>query len=59
MLHEMLRADDRAAALCENIGEPVLDVLSRPVDLLAVEVSSFQLFWAPSLRPEAGGAQCR
>ena len=36
MLHEMLRADDRAAALCGNIGEPVLDVLSRPVDLLAL-----------------------
>ena len=32
----------------------MLDVLSRPADLLAVEVSSFQLFWAPSLRPEAG-----
>ena len=54
MLHEMLRADGRAALLCGNIGEPVLDVLSRPAELLAVELSSFQLFWAPSLRPEAG-----
>lgn len=54
MLHEMLLADRRSAVLCGNIGEPVLDVLSRPSDLLAVEVSSFQLFWAPSLRPEAG-----
>jgi UDP-N-acetylmuramoylalanine--D-glutamate ligase len=54
MLHEMLLADRRRAVLCGNIGEPVLDVLSRPSDLLAVEVSSFQLFWAPSLRPEAG-----
>ncbi len=54
MLHEMLLADRRRAVLCGNIGEPVLDVLSRPSDLLAVEVSSFQLFWAPSVRPEAG-----
>jgi UDP-N-acetylmuramoylalanine--D-glutamate ligase len=54
MLHEMLVADGRAAALCGNIGEPVLDVLSAPSDLLAVELSSFQLFWSPSLRPEAG-----
>lgn len=54
MLYDMLIADGRAAVLCGNIGEPVLDVLSRPSDMLAVEVSSFQLFWAPSLRPEAG-----
>lgn len=54
MLYEMLRADGRAAVLCGNIGDPVLDVLAQPSDLLAVEVSSFQLFWAPSLRPAAG-----
>lgn len=54
MLHQMLLAGGRAAALCGNIGEPVLDVLSAPSDLLAVELSSFQLFWSPSLRPEAG-----
>ena len=54
MLYDMLIADGRHAVLCGNIGEPVLDVLARPSDVLAVEVSSFQLFWAPSLRPEAG-----
>jgi UDP-N-acetylmuramoylalanine--D-glutamate ligase len=54
MLHAMLVADGRRAVLCGNIGDPVLDVLSRPAELLAVELSSFQLFWAPSLRPEAG-----
>ena len=54
MLYDMLIADGRRAVLCGNIGEPVLDVLLRPSDILAVEVSSFQLFWAPSLRPEAG-----
>jgi UDP-N-acetylmuramoylalanine--D-glutamate ligase len=54
MLHAMLVADGRRAVLCGNIGEPVLDVLGEPADVLAVELSSFQLFWAPSLRPEAG-----
>jgi len=54
MLHAMLVADGRRSMLCGNIGDPVLDVLSQPADLLAVELSSFQLFWAPSLRPEAG-----
>jgi len=54
MLYDMLIADGRRAILCGNIGEPVLDVLSRPADVLAVEVSSFQLFWAPSMLPEAG-----
>ena len=54
MLHEMLLAGGLSAALCGNIGEPVLDVLSAPSDLLAVELSSFQLFWSPSLKPEGG-----
>jgi UDP-N-acetylmuramoylalanine--D-glutamate ligase len=54
MLHAMLLAADRRALLCGNIGDPVLDVLDQPAELLAVELSSFQLHWAPSLRPEAG-----
>jgi UDP-N-acetylmuramoylalanine--D-glutamate ligase len=54
MLHAMLVAAGRSSLLCGNIGDPVLDVLHQPADLLAVELSSFQLYWAPSLRPEAG-----
>jgi UDP-N-acetylmuramoylalanine--D-glutamate ligase len=54
MLHAMLVAAGRRALLCGNIGEPVLDVLDQPAELMAVELSSFQLHWAPSLRPEAG-----
>ena len=54
MLYDMLVADGRRAVLCGNIGEPVLDVLAVPADVLAVEISSFQLYWAPSLRPAAG-----
>lgn len=54
MLHAMLVAAGRNAVLCGNIGNPVIDVLAEPSDLLAVELSSFQLHWAPSLRPDAG-----
>lgn len=54
MLFAMLSAAGRRAALCGNIGEPVLAVLDQPVDVLAVELSSFQLHWAPSVRPDAG-----
>jgi len=54
MLHAMLTAAGRTAQLCGNIGDPVLDVLAEPAELLAVELSSFQLHWAPSVRPEAG-----
>ncbi|SOJ55858.1 UDP-N-acetylmuramoylalanine--D-glutamate ligase [Mycobacterium simulans] len=54
MLHAMLIAGGRRSVLCGNIGNPVLDVLDQHADLLAVELSSFQLYWAPSLRPEAG-----
>lgn len=54
MLHAMLTAGGHRSLLCGNIGSPVLDVLTEPADVLAVELSSFQLYWAPSLRPEAG-----
>ena len=54
MLHEMLLAGGYASLLCGNIGTPVIDVLAEPGDYLAVELSSFQLHWAPSLRPAAG-----
>ncbi|MFG1932032.1 UDP-N-acetylmuramoyl-L-alanine--D-glutamate ligase [Mycobacterium sp. NPDC048908] len=54
MLHAMLVAAGRSALLCGNIGDPVLDVLDQRAELMAVELSSFQLHWAPSLRPEAG-----
>ena len=54
MLHAMLTAAGRTAQLCGNIGDPVLEVLGEPAELLAVELSSFQLHWAPSVRPEAG-----
>jgi UDP-N-acetylmuramoylalanine--D-glutamate ligase len=54
MLHAMLTAAGRRCVLCGNIGSPVLDVLDGPADVLAVELSSFQLHWAPSLRPDGG-----
>ncbi|MGH3634081.1 UDP-N-acetylmuramoyl-L-alanine--D-glutamate ligase [Mycobacterium sp.] len=54
MLQAMLTAGGLDAKLCGNIGNPVLDALGEPADLLAVELSSFQLHWAPSLRPDAG-----
>ncbi len=54
MLQAMLTAAGRRSLLCGNIGSPVLDVLGEPADVLAVELSSFQLHWAPSVRPEAG-----
>jgi UDP-N-acetylmuramoylalanine--D-glutamate ligase len=54
MLHGMLLAAGRRSVLCGNIGSPVLDVLDQAAELLTVELSSFQLHWAPSLRPEAG-----
>ncbi|OBK29621.1 UDP-N-acetylmuramoylalanine--D-glutamate ligase [Mycobacterium asiaticum] len=54
MLHDMLIAGGLRSLLCGNIGDPILDVLGQPADVLAVELSSFQLYWAPSLLPEAG-----
>lgn len=54
MLHAMLTAAGRTGSLCGNIGEPVVDALGSPGEYLAVELSSFQLYWSTSLRPDAG-----
>ncbi|MDX2357372.1 UDP-N-acetylmuramoyl-L-alanine--D-glutamate ligase [Dietzia sp. PP-33] len=45
-----------AARACGNIGLPVTEVLlAEPrVEVLAAELSSFQLHWAPSCRPDVG-----
>lgn len=56
MLEAILLEAGMAARACGNIGLPVTDVLvAEPrVDVLAAELSSFQLHWAPSCRPDVG-----
>lgn len=56
MAEQIVAAAGRSVAACGNYGTPVLDILthSERVDVLCVEASSFQLHWAPSLRPAAG-----
>ncbi|MDN2500706.1 UDP-N-acetylmuramoyl-L-alanine--D-glutamate ligase [Nocardia nova] len=56
MTHAILRAAGLPSVACGNIGLPILDALRRTPgpQILAVELSSFQLHWAPSVRPEAG-----
>jgi UDP-N-acetylmuramoylalanine--D-glutamate ligase len=52
MLESMLLAAGLDAVACGNIGLPVVDAIGHRV--LAVELSSFQLYWSPSVRPAAG-----
>lgn len=56
MVYSILRAAGIPSVACGNIGLPILDALRRTPgpQVLAVELSSFQLHWAPSVRPEAG-----
>lgn len=56
MLEAMLRADGRRARAVGNVGVPVIDAVldGDAYDVLAVEVSSQQLHFAPSMRPAAG-----
>ncbi|WP_024793134.1 UDP-N-acetylmuramoyl-L-alanine--D-glutamate ligase [Tomitella biformata] len=56
MLDSILAAAGIASAACGNIGLSVLDALTADTraDVLAIELSSFQLHWAPSVRPRAG-----
>ena len=56
MLEAICLEAGMAARACGNIGLPVTDVLlAEPrVAVLAAELSSFQLHWAPSCRPDVG-----
>lgn len=59
MLEEILHADGRAAAAVGNVGTPIIDAVlpdsdgQPPADILAVELSSFQLHWSATLQPYA------
>jgi UDP-N-acetylmuramoylalanine--D-glutamate ligase len=55
MLESMLRAAGLRAIATGNVGLPVVDVVTaaRPYQVLAVELSSYQLHWSSSLRPAA------
>ncbi|MFJ3929738.1 UDP-N-acetylmuramoyl-L-alanine--D-glutamate ligase [Streptomyces sp. NPDC090029] len=52
MLASILAAAGLRTAAIGNIGTPIVDVVTggEPYDVLAVELSSYQLHWAPSLR---------
>ncbi|WKK22405.1 UDP-N-acetylmuramoyl-L-alanine--D-glutamate ligase [Streptomyces olivoreticuli] len=52
MLASILEAAGLRTAAVGNIGTPIIDVVlsDEPYDVLAVELSSYQLHWAPSVR---------
>ncbi|MFF4605485.1 UDP-N-acetylmuramoyl-L-alanine--D-glutamate ligase [Streptomyces sp. NPDC001339] len=52
MLASILEAAGLRTAAVGNIGVPLVDVVlsDEPYDVLAVELSSYQLHWAPSVR---------
>ncbi|MFJ6795759.1 UDP-N-acetylmuramoyl-L-alanine--D-glutamate ligase [Streptomyces sp. NPDC091268] len=52
MLASILRAAGLRTAAVGNIGTPIIDVVTgeETHDVLAVELSSYQLHWAPSVR---------
>ncbi len=56
MLESILRAAGHRAVAAGNVGLPLLDAVlaDDPYDVLAVELSSFQLHWSSTLRPRAG-----
>jgi UDP-N-acetylmuramoylalanine--D-glutamate ligase len=54
MLASILLAAGVDAVACGNIGLPVVDAVAAGHRVLAVELSSFQLYWSPSVRPAAG-----
>lgn len=55
MAEAMLQAGGLKAIAVGNVGTPILDALRDPVeyDVLAVELSSFQLHWQYSMQPLA------
>lgn len=55
MLEAILRADGLNALAVGNVGTPVLEAVMNPepLDVLAVELSSYQLHWSTSISAEA------
>lgn len=53
MLTSMLLAAGHRALAVGNVGTPVVEAVSGPGDVLAVELSSFQLHRSPSIAPQA------
>jgi UDP-N-acetylmuramoylalanine--D-glutamate ligase len=56
MLEAILQRTGRRVRACGNIGWPVIEAVTAVPrqEAIAVELSSFQLHWAPSVRPAAG-----
>ncbi|SFQ32319.1 UDP-N-acetylmuramoylalanine--D-glutamate ligase [Amycolatopsis arida] len=53
MLESILRAAGRDAVACGNVGFAVLDAVRAGHEVLAVELSSYQLYWSRTLAPAA------
>ena len=55
MLASILRAAGKRAISAGNVGTPILEAIMdpEPFDAIAVELSSFQLHWSDSIRPQA------
>jgi UDP-N-acetylmuramoylalanine--D-glutamate ligase len=53
MLEAMLLAAGARAAAAGNIGRPLVETVNSGLDVLAVELGSFQLHWSPSVAPRA------
>lgn len=55
MLDKILRADGKRSLAVGNVGVPVVEAVMdpEPYDVLAVELSSFQLHWSSSLSAQA------
>lgn len=56
MLEAVLRAAGHRAVAAGNVGLPLLEAVlaPEPYDVLAVELSSFQLHWSSTVRPHSG-----
>ncbi|MCU1675005.1 MAG: UDP-N-acetylmuramoylalanine/D-glutamate ligase [Frankiales bacterium] len=53
MLESILLAAGRRTVAAGNVGLPLLDAVTQPYDVLAVELSSFQLHWSSTVQPLA------
>ena len=56
MVESILRAAGHRTTSAGNVGRPLVDAVlaDPPYDVLAVELSSFQLHWSSTMAPDAG-----
>ena len=52
LITHLLNTSGKKAIACGNIGKPLIKMINQNVDFYVLEISSFQIFYSPTISPE-------